>query len=239
MFFWCIFVYIFEGQLLNPIDEALSGLLGVGGVLPVAWFLFMWFLLLLFSCVLCHLKQIRKTLFCLFTVIWLILLAIPNLSLFDYFAVKTQSLWLHMYVPYFMLGMMVSEIKVEKRKYRCIWNCIAIVSFIYYMLSVRSAEVYQLPAGYYGKWYYTIWLIAMFILIKDIDIGNKAGKILKRLSADTFSVYMLHLPILLIISKYYLIDSIGKGVLITIVLFGICEILAELFRKIPLLRKMV
>ena len=157
-----------------------------------------------------------------------------------------QVLWLHIYLPYFMLGMVVQHYEKINRnnvKTFIISFCggvFALCSIVYIYKVIISSE-HLMPDQCYGQWYYTLWLLALFIMVCSIKIENiMINNLLDKVATNTFTIYMWHLPIIVgLIREGGAISSLKDGIVLVVVLFLGGILLAELLRKLPLLRKLV
>lgn len=241
--FWIAVHFIRTGEMYDLWENITAGITG-GGVLPVAWFLFTYSLLLIIGYPAWKLLKRSKCLFCSISVIWMILLA------FDVgrglVGSRTQSLWLHLYIGYFLLGMALTaiiEIVLEKLNKTIIILSMVILftgSLLYYAWVVKNAEVYLPPHNYYGEWYYSVWLVAFFLICVLLQVRNdRITSLLKTLANNTFVVYLGHLPILLYITAIHPIQSTCEAVLFVILFFIGLQVSAQLFKKMPLLRRLL
>ena len=159
---------------------------------------------------------------------------------------RTQALWLHLYIGYFCLGMLLSDgmrmiNRTIKRKYLVSATvCVNVICTAVYLLHVTADRFVLSPNSYYGKWYYSLWLVSLFCLLSLIRIEHVTlQRFIVRVSSNTLVVYLApHLPTLYILSRLPL-KSAGMAVVMIIVFFWCAQILAEGFRKMPLLRKLV
>ncbi len=109
--FWIVIEYILYGNYYNIVDEIEKSALS-DGILPVAWFLFTWSLLLIFSYLFHPIMINQSFLFLLITIVSHILLNFEVINEWNgiyYIERKTQALWLHIYAPYFMVGMCIGK----------------------------------------------------------------------------------------------------------------------------------
>ena len=107
------------------------------------------------------------------------------------------------------------------------------MTFVYVKASSLSGRS---PAEFYGSWIYMIWFMLLFVVA--LNLCPYSG-ILHIISKGTFSVYMWHLPVLLFITRYIPVSRARIGILMIIGLFVSGELIYLLFRKYPLLKKMV
>ena len=241
--FWSVIHYIRTGEIYDIWSNFIESASG-RGILPVAWFLFTYCLLMLVGYIFFGIKKKYPIIFLVFVGLWMIALAM-NFGR-PIIRSKTQSLWLHLYIGYFILGMSLNSLieMVEKildnRKHIFLLFCMNIISLIVYAYQVFSAETFIYPHNYYGQWYYTTWLISLFWISSMIKVDNNLfQKIVLRIASNTFVVYLGHLPILLYITSIYPLQKTSIAIAYIIIFFIALECMAEVFRKMPLLRKLV
>ena len=241
--FWTCFFFFFRGTIYNPFHEFFSAMQS-GGIMPVGWFLFTYCFLIFFSP---YLKKWIEKSFLSFAVCVCILLFLLALRKFDFLTNSiTQSRWLHLYLTYFMLGMALKKISAFKflgtKKYIVALSAIFfLLSGLYYAHKVILTGRARMPHQYYGSWYYTIWLVSLFMLVFHIKLSSEhiLTKPIKLISRNTFSIYMAHLPILRLISEKMPVSGMKRTTLAWGGVIILCIILSELFRRLPLLRKIV
>lgn len=241
--FWTVVHFARTGEVWNIWDHALAGA-AAGGILPVAWFLFTYCILILLSYPLFYFKQTLPH--CFHS------LALAAVTALAFGAGKgiiysmPQSLWFHLYFGYFVIGMALPQLKkffdrhIEIRMLRIIFALSAIVCAVIYGMHFENPNLKFFPHEYYGSWFYSIWLISLFMLCAAVNITNgKVKSIIKRLSDNTFAVYLGHLPVLLFLTDRRPVENIWGAVWYVVLLFAGLQMLVELFRKMPLLRKLV
>ncbi|MEY8390562.1 acyltransferase [Lachnospiraceae bacterium] len=238
--FWSVIHYIVSGKMYNILNEVNKGLQGKG-VLPVAWFLFTYCILMLFAFPFGKLFQKFPTAFSVTAVLWVTAVAFGLGRSFS--ESKPQGLWFHLYAGYFVFGMVWNRFihwvntRWNRKILLAVSGIVCMLSFLIYMLKVTE-ETY--PHQYYGKWYYTIWMVSLLSVTLFLDIKHeKMQKLISRLAANTFVVYLGHLPILIFLTLRYPLQNTWTAVLYVVLFFAGLEILAEIFRKMPLLRKIV
>ena len=233
--FWATMHFIRTAETLDIFREFINSSTAEG-ILPVAWFLFTYTILMFVAFPIClaRKKDMPKRIMFIIVIAYMVALS---------FGVgrnngKPQSLWLYMYLGYFVTGMVISDlVKLIKPIY------IKIGSII--MLCVCSGVYLNkwdigIPGLHYGTWYYTLWLTSIFLLILQIDIkSKKISELIKHMSNNTFTVYLGHLPVLLFITQKEPLTSIQGACIMVVFLFVMLNAVAEIFRKIPLLRKIV
>ena len=213
--FWTCFFFFFRGTIYNPFHEFFSAMQS-GGIMPVGWFLFTYCILIFFSP---YLKKWLEKSFLSFTVCVCILLLLLALRKFDFLTNKiTQSRWLHLYLTYFMLGMALKKVLAFKffdtKKYIAVLPVIFfLLSGLYYAHKVILTGRSRMPHQYYGSWYYTIWLVCLFMIVFHIKLTSEhiLKKSIRLISRNTFSIYMAHLPILRLISEKISVSGIKRA----------------------------
>lgn len=240
--FWTIVSFVYTNELYDIWDNMTQSIISQG-IEPVAWFLFTYCIIMLAADVLCKFYMKKPILFIILSIIWILFLA---LGLFDFITkTKTQSLWLHIYLGYFLCGMIISKayakfkniIKPHFTLYAIIFLVITSVIYFYEVFIKFDG---LLPNRHYGKWYYSIWLISLFITCLNFNLKNKrVNKLIYFLGNNTFTVYLGHLPILYFLTTIRPLESTLEACLCIIFLFVVCQIMAEVFKHLPLLRKII
>ena len=241
--FWTVVHFIRTGEVGDIWANFTDGVLS-RGILPVAWFLFTYCFLMITGYLLYHFERKCRILFCALVVLWMGALAMGWGN--DIMVSKTQSLWFHLYAGYFCLGISLNYAAEFVSKYIkgkcqvCIALSVNVICMVIYIFSIKNNHFYFAPNSYYGKWYYTLWLISLFWLALLLRIENRrVQKVIVRLSENTLVVYLApHLPTLYILSVMPLNDAETALCFIVLLFIG-AELLAEGFRKMPLLRKLV
>ncbi len=235
--FWSVIHFVRTAEVIDVWNNFLSGA-SAGGILPVAWFLFTYMILLIVSYPLIIAKKKANWPFSIVAIIYMVLICFGFGS--NVVNSRPQSLWIHLYLGYFTLGMVLSNIKIEEKKIRCflIPACIVMLvgCSIYYATCYKTGAPHQ----HYGSWYYTLWLISIFILCSMIKIRERhICRVVKRISNNTFAVYLGHLPLLLYLTGIRPLQSMQGALIMILFLFVTTNVMAEIFRKLPLLRKIV
>ena len=245
LFGWIILLtivhFILTGEVYNIWSQFTLSLLSKG-VLPVAWFLFTYCI-----CVFCEipiywLRRKNKIIFYILSIVWTVLLALgvgSNIMLNE-----TQSLWFHIYIGYFLVGITIYDALYSWHNRRTdviiritLGGAFILSSYIYYNNIKHFAG---LPHLYYGKWYYSVWLISLFFIIFHCGFFVKRHKkILSIISKGTFTVYLGHLPILTYITNIYPIQTLPEAIILVLFLFTILIVLSVLMKKLPLARKLI
>lgn len=240
-----------SSQVLDFPREVLSGAI-MGGKLPVTWFLFTYMFLLVLAYPLYRIYKKTPRIFCIATFLLLFLISCGMSK--NLMQTKIQTFWLPLYGGYFALGMALNYIlqylknfdgfksKNDKKIFNQILLWVLIIFFVVSSFVYANEIITQRksPHEYYSKWYYMIWLTCIFLFVQYIRVKNKTVyTILKRVASNTFTVYLAHLPILLLVTKRYPLNNFLDAVLMVIFLFITTNIIAEVFRLLPLLRKIV
>lgn len=241
--FWSILEYFWTGWLPDILSN-LTGTIHGSGNLPVAWFLFTYCLILLFAPALWKVCKKFPLPFAVAAALWVGFLAFGKLDFIA--ATRAQSQWLHLYLGYFVCGVALAQLydRVVRHHAKKYWLAGAVALFAlstavyFYVVFVRGDH--GNPAGHYNKWYYALWLLSMFAIFLCIEMQNpRLVAILKTASANTFAVYLGHLPVWWGITAVHPLHSVRKGLMYMVMLFLLWQLLAELFKKLPLLRKIV
>lgn len=237
--FWLIvvrlFYSLFSANTLPVITDFWAGFMA-GGTLPVAWFLFTYMVIMLFAPLLHILMKKNILIFSLATSVLFLITAFPNqINMLN----KAQQFWFPLYTAYFMAGMLISNIPFNKisLKHRLLLASVCLFSFVFYLCKVYCYKYLIPPNFHYNRFYYIVWVISLFILICSIDFNWPILTDLVRILAkSTFTVYMLHLPILLMFTAYYPLHGIIFTAIVTVSLFLICERIGIMLYKIPILK---
>lgn len=235
--FWSVIHFIRTSEITDVWNNFLAGA-KAGGILPVAWFLFTYMILLITSYPLIYAKKKANSIFSIVVIIYMVLICLGFGS--NIVNSRPQSLWIHLYLGYFALGMVLSNVKIEDKKTR--YFLLPVCMVLLCCCSIYYTTCYQTgaPHQHYGFWYYTLWLISIFILCSMININKiHICRALKRTSDNTFVVYLGHLPILLYLTERRPLQSMRGAIIMILFLFASTNIMAEVFRKLPLLRKTV
>lgn len=241
--FWSVLHFLRTGEIYDLWGQLTAGIAS-SGILPVSWFLFTYCLLMFFGYPLWHLKNRYPKFFSIATVIWIVMLAGDVGRELIY--AKTQSMWLHLYLGYFAFGMALNDIFawIQKKltKQTCLISALGIFIFtaIIYTYEFSNPHFSMAPHEYYGRWFYSLWLIGMFWLCVLVDFKNVIiQKTLHQLAGGTMVVYLGHLPILLYITGLHPLQSTGEAIGCICLLFALLFVCAECMKRLPLLRKMV
>lgn len=238
--FWVIVHFVRTGELYD-VWTNMSQTITASGIEPVAWFLCTYCLLMVVAPALHYGMKKSPIIFYIVIVLWLRVLATGKLDFIR--EVRPQSLWLHLYAGYFAIGMVCADIYIRMSDFqkKISWLAaivIAVVSSFVYYREVFIDMNGLAPHQNYGAWYYSLWLISLFVLISNYDVKNEIiQRILKRISKNTFTVYLGHLPLLLFITSAKSLNSLGTAIVYIIILFVITLVMAEVFNRLPLLRK--
>lgn len=242
--FWIAIHFIYTGEMYDLSEQMTAGAGASGGALPVAWFLYTYCILMLFAYPMDKFLRKRPVLVGVVAFIWIIALAAGMGEMIT--QNKVQTLWLHLYGGYFMLGMVWNRyIRWITKRIKMKWIfftalIISVLSLIVYMYELKTSVIYLRPDQYYGKWYYTVWLLFLFSAVLCIKVRKECiQKIIRRMAENTFVVYLGHLPILLYVTTITPLKNTGEAMLYIVLFFTGLEGAAEFFRRMPLLRKLV
>ena len=239
--FWSFIHLARTAEVYDIWDQTLGAVVS-SGIEPVAWFLFSYAILLIFAPVLHYVLKKWPIAMYIFSVVCIVLLAMGFGD--EIRETKAQVLWLHIYFAYFVLGMTLADLFNRiSGVIKYIGLAISAVLFMAMMYIYYRDEFVighgVLPDRHYGLWYYTIWVIAMFYMFWCINIKNETvGKIIGIISKNTFTVYLGHLPILVYLTSINPLDTFASGIRMIFGLFIFTEIMAELFKRMPVLRKL-
>lgn len=241
--FWTAVHYIRTGEIYDLWENLTAGAQS-GGILPIAWFLFTYCFLMLSGYPLYYLRRKCGILFYIVVAVWMSALAAGLGRII--IESRTQALWLHLYGGYFCLGIALNtgvravDHMVKKQTQILVISCMHTACLAVYLYHVTADRFICSPNSYYGKWYYTLWLISFFWLLSLIRMENETlQKVVGRMAANSLVVYLApHLPTLYLLSKMPL-KSAGMAAVLILLFFAGSQILAEGFRKMPLLRKLV
>ena len=242
--FWVVVQYIVKGEFLSIWENL--GLSAVSsGILPTGWYLFAYCLIMIIAYPIFKFYKKHPILFIIFTIFYLIALN------YDFgksvYTSKIQVLWIHIYVAYFALGMVLNYLS-KKIDVKILKNCIHIIasillvaiSYYFYINKTLEPEIMLPPDYYYTKWEYMILIISLFWLMIQINIKNKlVQKIVLGLSKNTFTVYLGQHPLNIYILEYFTIDTLGAAFIWLAFDFGFWQLISILFKKMPILRRLV
>lgn len=241
--FWVILHFIKTGEMYNLWENVTASAYS-GGILPVGWFLFTYCILLIVAYPLHIVMKRWPKIFTFMCLIWCTLLALGIGKKQIY--TKTQSLWFCLYIGYFAVGMALAYVMEFLQKCKWVKVCLIALSLIFvlstvvYGYQIQTAEIFKAPHEYYGDWYYSIWLISGFSICCLLKGGNeKLSRILKLLSSNTFVVYLGHLPILLYMTTMKPLATTVEAIIYILALFIGLEIVAEIFKKLPIFRRLI
>lgn len=246
---WVTIHYAFTGEVLNLVLEVESGFYS-SGILPVAWYLFTLILIyVLFSHLLFQAYKLYEKVVVGTIMLGMFCLVLYGSIAFDkvyYWEQWTQALWIIPYGLYFAWGTAIGNGMRKCKKFTggAIGGIIFcnIVAFTFYLMRVGTYDITYTPSHYYVQPYYLVWITTLFvscIYFGKIIENATLSKVLHRIAENTFSVYLSHLPILLALVKYKPLASVTDIIKMVIFLFITGNLLAELFRRMPLLRKIV
>ena len=241
--FWIVAFFILTGEV-KDLWENVALSFNMKGILPVAWFLFPYCIFLVLAYPLWYIRKKGQMRFTAVSFICILFLEVAVKA--GQMKTGVQSRWLCLYFTYFMLGMALPYF-FEWLTMRVSWKIQFSFAGVFGLLSavVLAKSIYadafqRLPQFYYGRWFYSIWLFCLFWLCKLLSIrSERAKQCLAVASKNTMVVYLGHLPVLQTCIQYWPIDTTWKAMVYLIALFIGFEILAEGFKKMPLLSKLI
>ena len=196
-------------------------------------------------------EEYKKTLWFTVGLYFVLNATIPNIApligikLYDSFKVPLNG-----YIIYVLLGYLLSETSIKKKKKIYIYVG-ALVGLIYryistFILSKEAGQVIKTTWGY-GSWHCILLTISIFIFVKDLNINNKIRdneeiqKIILKIAGCSFGIYLMHM-----IVKYYYINVFNIntaswhfrtfGVL---AIYFICLLIVMALKKIPIIKKII
>lgn len=239
--FWCVVYAFIYGEEHNPFIELIDGSFS-GGLLPVSWFIFTLCLCWLVGYGIFALHEKERKVFyiliLLLTTLMLIKRSIALPSYIPFYDTGTQATWFGLYLTFFMIGMLLRDmlgVIVREKAYYKVFITLALIilTIVYVKTSSLSGRS---PADFYGSWIYMLWFMLIFLVALNLCPYSRQLHVIAK---GTFSVYMWHLPVLLFITRYIPVKGARVGIFMIIGLFVSGELIYMLFRKYPLLKKMV
>lgn len=253
---WCFFLVIIQflitGTLVNPMDTLINSLFLGKGVAPVMWFLGTLLIIqILFAYPLYRLFQKNQKLFAILVMFSLFI--VSTLKTWGSFGADLawlyprggQTFWLFLYAPIYAAGglmrLIVSKIKTLPQKSALLWAAALFSGAIFVIFSSKSSTTYTtvLPSNYYGTPPHLLWLILLATACLSTKINTPSvEKAVQFAGRNLFTVYMLHLPILTSIYAAFLPRNSIEVCLLIIIVFFVCILAGELFKKLPVFRIM-
>lgn len=154
------------------------------------------------------------------------------------------------YIGYFILGYYIMHIGIEKRWHKWIYGggiAGAVLDVaLSTVLSIRAneprAEIYDC----YSLFTFSI-IVAIFLFFTTVvsqkTFSERTEKIVGEISASTMGIYIMHVGLLELLQNYFAACSAKMVVWIIPLLacfcFAVCGIVSALFRRIPLLRRII
>ena len=132
------------------------------------------------------------------------------------------------------------------RKWRILLYALGAASILYHFFAVflmsTSAGVLKDPATEYNQFPVILTTSALFVFVKNIKVkfSERAKKALHTLSGCSFGVYLIHMPLLQLESRFLSPSkSIVFRFLFPFLTYAICVGIVLLLKKIPFLRRIV
>lgn len=240
--FWCLVYFAMTGELPNIVEQYFLGI-SSNGILPVSWFLFAYIVLLILSYPLYFGLKHKYLKYVVYGVEVILLVILASGIDKAWTKNRPQVLAIHMYLAYFLAGMIISKLEeIVPQRYKKIIFAMAVTSW------VLSSGIYwysekimpSLPAYHYGTSYYSIWLISFFVMVlysSRLNFSDRVKNVLKRIASNTFTIYLGHLPIIMFFRYIIPLDYLWIALAYVVVLFVVLNVFAEIFRKLPIVRK--
>ena len=148
------------------------------------------------------------------------------------------------YLIYVLLGYLLDNYSLDKRK-KIIIHVFGVIGLLIhiigtYVLSVQANEVVRTFKEYINV-PCILYSTSVFILIKDLSVYIKDYKYINIISKYTFSIYLIHIYILNVITQMFSLDNtrliyrLGMPVII----IPLSILIAYCIRKIPILKKIL
>lgn len=237
--FWLLVarqVRFFCGKSVLPLAEDFRKSFASGGSLPVAWFLYTYMVIILFSGLLHLLMRKNIKIFAVATAGMLMLCLIPN----DYNMLnRAQHQWFILYGAFFMVGMLFGNFDrfFDNTKVRLSLLAVNIAFFAVYMYVVFSSAEFTFPHTHYSRYYYMIWLISLFMLVCRTDIPwPKVKGFVSFIAGSSFTIYMLHLSLLSVMGMVFTPAGVVQTAVVTATVSLICAVVGYIMKKIPVLK---
>lgn len=115
------------------------------------------------------------------------------------------------------------------------------------ILSVLKGGSYpDLPdivIGSYASFAVVLLSFGVFALLKDIELKNVIGKILRSIDKCSFGIYLLHMIFIRLVLRYWQFNPYEKGFALTafliVAIFAVSYALVFVLRKLPVLKKII
>lgn len=251
LFYWIIFwaavFFLDTGKLHSVWEEFLSGAKS-DGILPVAWFVFTYCFLMLTGYPLWHLQKKKTALFGTLTGLWMLLLAADKFLLKDNtidgilrFSVP-QSLWFHIYLGYFCVGMLLYPFYESTRQHarRKLLPAAAAIHIASGFAVLQFSDSGCNPDAFYGTLPYTLWLTSLFWIVLHLPVrGLTCKAVILKLSKNTWVYYMGHYPVLVAMTSVLPIRNAAMSVSYAAAILLVLSAVPYIFPKMPLLRKLL
>lgn len=240
---------VFKGDIENPVTMMTRSFLQVG-IFYQFWFLGSLIIVLLIAPILSQLLKNKKIYFLLLLMLILvcntmdILNHIPLLDInkpVQSNVPQTFRLWT--WFMYYMIGGFFSRINKVIFSRTVSFNLLVSLytAIIIFLLTINKKFIGTPYAEYdYDNLFVIINTILIFISLRGIQINNKIiKKSIKTLSDSTMGIFIVHVPILLILSKLVNMKDSLINFISVLLIFAFSFIVTYFLNKIPIVKKMV
>lgn len=241
IFTWSALMLLIENKYteISLYSSFIANLKGNGNM-PVFWFLGT--LIIIYIVFIPILNKLYKTEF--FLEIILFIVVFMWMDHYNKSINLPQFLWIHIYLPYFCIGILFARwknrlLKINK-KIIFIMTIIYSIFYMSYILYKNYTVSFSLPANNYSSPFFTIWIIMLFLSFLNVDIKNeKISKIVVFFESNNMGIYAIHLPILIAFTKHYPITNSFQVTVIIVGLFILSATISNILKQIPVLRYLV
>lgn len=158
------------------------------------------------------------------------------------FTLPSSILMLSTFIMFPLLGYLINEIDLDKKYRYCFYilGLLGLISHILgtFYLSYAAGEIIRTYKGFTNV-PAIIYCIAIWILIKQLVSKHDfkiTTKVVNFVKPYTFSIYLLHIYILMVLSTYFNTLSIWYRLLTPFIVIPICIMITYIIRKIKYLR---
>ena len=229
----------------NIVIQIIKSLLEKGNI---TWFWFMGALILIYICTpvlykILHNEKIN-TKFLIFCVSICELIYIINI-MFGYKQIKIikemipQTLRIWTWITYFYLGGYSKKHFKWNKKYK-LAIILLIPSVMIYEFMVSNNILNNLYAeNFYDNIFVIILTVLFFNFILNTNINSKYTNVIVNISSMTFGIYIIHMFLVIELSKYYNFENGLVNFISFIFVINISGILSYIIKKIPVIRTIV
>lgn len=110
-----------------------------------------------------------------------------------------------------------------------------------FLIVTVAVQIILLNRGYQYKVWYDFALLAvisvlLFGTLQNLNVGERGACFWKRLSTDSFGIYLVHKPVHYVVLRYFPMDGLSapvRMILLLAVVFGLSWGIVEIVSKIP------